>query len=33
VRGRVLMRVMFWAYTALIAIGLALYIVIGLMGQ
>ena len=32
-RGRVLMRAMFWTYTTLIAIGLTLYIVIGLMGQ
>jgi hypothetical protein len=33
VRGRVLMRAMFWTYTALIALGLALYIAIGLIGQ
>jgi len=27
------MRVMFWTYTAIIALGLALYIAIGLIGQ
>jgi len=27
------MRIMFWTYTAIIALGLTLYIVIGLMGQ
>jgi len=33
VRGRVLMRAMFWTYTVLIAVGLAFYIAIGLIGQ
>jgi hypothetical protein len=33
VRGGVLMRVMFWTYTVLIALGLAFYITIGLIGQ
>lgn len=32
-RGRVLMRVMFWAYTVVIALGLTVYVVVGLMHQ